>query len=92
MIMCLGLPYFTRPRVQRSYISIIFVPLSFRPPFALHPHGPVLPCPAAAAQDLVEAEFRYVYGDDVAAVNPVWDQSELEPLLDEFNQVRCKGG
>ena len=45
---------------------------------------------------LHELDFSYGPGH-VAAINPVWDQSELERLLREFNQVppageKCVGG
>ena len=40
---------------------------------------------------LHELDFSYGPGH-VAAINPVWDQSELERLLTEFNQVPPAGG
>lgn len=41
----------------------------------------------------LQKEFDFSYGlGHVAAINPVWDQSELERLLREFNQVRLLGG
>ncbi|GLC51875.1 hypothetical protein PLESTB_000558000 [Pleodorina starrii] len=39
---------------------------------------------------MVEAEFRYVYGNEVAVVNPVWDQRELDPLLAEYGKIRTR--
>ena len=42
--------------------------------------------------DMIHYELTRVYGDGiVACVNPVWDQSVLDGLVSEYEQV-CVGG
>jgi hypothetical protein len=44
-----------------------------------------LPC----VQGLVETEFKATYGDEqVASVNPVFNQASLEPLVDAYNSTK----
>ncbi|GFH18694.1 uncharacterized protein HaLaN_15542 [Haematococcus lacustris] len=43
---------------------------------------------AGAVQDFIHGEMEFCYGRGcVASVNPVWDQSELEGLLDDYTKL-----
>ncbi|KAL6760771.1 hypothetical protein V8C86DRAFT_1039267 [Haematococcus lacustris] len=44
---------------------------------------------AGAVQDFIHGEMEFCYGRGcVASVNPVWDQSELEGLLDDYTKTK----
>ena len=48
--------------------------------------------PLRSMMDMIHYELTRVYGDGiVACVNPVWDQSVLDGLVSEYEQV-CVGG
>jgi hypothetical protein len=39
-------------------------------------------------QTFIRGELDYSYGPShVASINPVWDQEELEKILNEYNKV-----